>query len=45
MIAEEPKLRRGGQLQTLDIGNGTGSLKRIASTRMPTKWGLFKAIG
>jgi len=29
----------------MDIGNGTGPLKRIASTRMPTKWGLFKAIG
>jgi 3,4-dihydroxy-2-butanone 4-phosphate synthase/GTP cyclohydrolase II len=29
----------------MDIGIGTGPLKRIASTRMPTKWGLFKAIG
>jgi len=29
----------------MDIGIGTGPLKRVASTRMPTKWGLFKAIG
>jgi 3,4-dihydroxy-2-butanone 4-phosphate synthase/GTP cyclohydrolase II len=29
----------------MDIGNGTGPLKRVASTRLPTKWGLFKAIG
>jgi 3,4-dihydroxy-2-butanone 4-phosphate synthase/GTP cyclohydrolase II len=27
------------------IGIGAGPLKRIASTRLPTKWGLFKAIG
>jgi 3,4-dihydroxy-2-butanone 4-phosphate synthase/GTP cyclohydrolase II len=27
------------------IGIGTGPLKRIASTRMATKWGLFQAIG
>jgi 3,4-dihydroxy-2-butanone 4-phosphate synthase/GTP cyclohydrolase II len=24
---------------------GTGALRRIASTRMPTSWGMFKAIG
>ena len=27
------------------MGIETGTLKRIASTRMPTKWGLFKALG
>jgi len=29
----------------METGIATAPLKRVASTRIPTKWGLFKAIG
>ena len=29
----------------MTIGIGTGAPRRTASTRMPTRWGMFKAIG
>src|SRR5258705_7715522 len=37
--------QRNVRRNLMETGIATGPLKRVASTRIPTKWGLFKAIG
>jgi GTP cyclohydrolase II len=42
--SKDPKSDLDELVETLDLEEGT-LVRRVASTRMPTKWGLFRALG